>query len=73
MLTWYSWGKKFFFALKKKKKKKKKKKSLLFIEWLSLCSITNSLYCCILLIDPTKNMIKDNEQTSMNEVKRTSL
>ena len=23
--------------------------------------------CCILLIDPTKNIIKDNEQTSMNK------
>ena len=24
-------------------------------------------YCCILLIDPTQNIIKDNERTSMNE------
>ena len=29
--------------------------------------------CCILLIDPTKNIIKDNERTSMNETKHTSL
>ena len=29
--------------------------------------------CCILLIDPTKNMIKDNERTSINETKRNTL
>ena len=29
--------------------------------------------CCILLIDPNKNIIKDNERTSINETKHTSI